>query len=1036
MSSIHLPRGFLSDVASAWLPVLFDAAVKSVVVLGLACAVVWMLRRRSAAARHLVWSLAVASLPALAILSALLPGWNVLPDWAGLPVEPGTPVAAGSEADVVLPDEPLATGSVGVFPSAIPVASASRVEPLPPVDPAPAADGPIVIPPEKVSSANPADQWEIAPSPAAAPPAPDPGVALVGPSQAWDWQAWCFVAWLAGIVVAIAPLGLAMLSLRRVERRAERVNSGPLASLVRRLAAEMRVKRPVRLLLSDRRSMPMQWGVFRPKLLLPASAEAWTSQRLRIVLLHELAHVRRGDCLVQLIARAVCALFWFNPLAWVATRRMQLESEAACDDLTLGAGFEPSDYAEHVLQIASGLQVDVMTGCAAIAMARPSRLEGRLLAILDPKRDRRVVTRTWSALALAGLASVVIPLAMLHAATGEAEKAAAVQEEEDREPERAAADPEAEGPGVVRLSHVDDSAEGKRSLGGSGHAVKFERPKEAKHVTAVQIFASRYGLPEAPDEDFYVYLLDGDQKVIKEVPFAYGMIERGQERWYTLKVPVTEVPERFHVALSFDPHRTKGIYVGIDEGIEVSHSLVGLPEAGFTPVSEAYDWMVRVLMSSDAGAAGDPFALGPVEGPVVSPARPRAEIPESAVRLSYVDDSAEGRRSIAGSGHAVKFERPKAAKYLAAVQIFGSRYGHPEPPREDFYVYLLDQNRELIGAVPFPYGMIRRGRERWYTLMVPATEVPEVFYVAVAFNPHQTKGVYMGLDEGVESSHSYTGLPSRGFQAVTDAYDWMIRAYLVPREEDAPLRGVISQPPAPKPAAPPRPEVEIPEGAIRLSHVGDASEDKRSIGGSGHAIAFTRPADKKRVVAIQMYASRYGLPQPPDEDFHVYLLDQRQNVLKDLTYPYALIERGPMRWYTLEVPAVEVPEDFWVALSFNPHQTKGIYLGLDKNVEKAHSYTGLPSSGFSAVREKSDWMVRVFLLSDADGAHHKAHDEVPLRYAQAAAEVARAELQQAQEANRRHPGTVPPRDMRQLGLALEQARRDVEQAEVAADDKR
>jgi multidrug resistance efflux pump len=143
-----------------------------------------------------------------------------------------------------------------------------------------------------------------------------------------------------------------------------------------------------------------------------------------------------------------------------------------------------------------------------------------------------------------------------------------------------------------------------------------------------------------------------------------------------------------------------------------------------------------------------------------------------------------------------------------------------------------------------------------------------------------------------------------------------------------------------------------------------------------------------------------------------------------------------MRWYTLEVPAVVVPETFSVALSFDPHRTKGIYLGLDKNVEESHSYRGLPQLGFSAVDEKSDWMVRVFLVSDGDGVHHEAYNDVPLRYAEAALEVAHAEVREAEKANRRYPGTVPPSELKRKKLCVELALLDVERAAaVLAGDK-
>ena len=156
----------------------------------------------------------------------------------------------------------------------------------------------------------------------------------------------------------------------------------------------------------------------------------------------------------------------------------------------------------------------------------------------------------------------------------------------------------------IALSHVDNSAEGKKSLGGSGHAVRFERPTEAQQVTGIEIFASRYGYPKPPKEDFHVYLLDGDQKIVADFKYPYAKIARSGMRWYKLPTKPTAVPETFYVALSFNPQRTKGVYLGYDEDVDESHSYIGLPGQGFEPVPEKYDWMVRVKFAA-AATAGD-----------------------------------------------------------------------------------------------------------------------------------------------------------------------------------------------------------------------------------------------------------------------------------------------------------------------------------------------------------------------------------------------------------------------------------------------
>ena len=134
--------------------------------------------------------------------------------------------------------------------------------------------------------------------------------------------------------------------------------------------------------------MPLTWGWWRPVVLLPAEAAQWTAERRRVVLLHELAHVKRWDCLTQTIARIVCALYWINPLVWLAARRMCVERERACDDLVLNSGCRASDYATHLVEIARTFRR--MPQFAGIAMARSPQLQGRIAAIVDASRARRL----------------------------------------------------------------------------------------------------------------------------------------------------------------------------------------------------------------------------------------------------------------------------------------------------------------------------------------------------------------------------------------------------------------------------------------------------------------------------------------------------------------------------------------------------------------------------------------------------------------------------------------------------------------------
>ncbi|HEU4456491.1 MAG TPA: M56 family metallopeptidase, partial [Longimicrobium sp.] len=197
-------------------------------------------------------------------------------------------------------------------------------------------------------------------------------------------------AWALGALAVLARLGIGIAAVRRVAREAEAVEDPAWTELAARLGASVGVRRPVRLLRSASAAMPMTWGALRPAILLPADAEGWDAERRRVVLLHELAHVARRDCLTQVLAEVACALHWFHPGAWLAARRMREEREQACDDRVLAAGARASEYALHLLSVARAYRPPV--SAAALAMARPSQLEGRLRAVLEAERDRSGVT--------------------------------------------------------------------------------------------------------------------------------------------------------------------------------------------------------------------------------------------------------------------------------------------------------------------------------------------------------------------------------------------------------------------------------------------------------------------------------------------------------------------------------------------------------------------------------------------------------------------------------------------------------------------
>ncbi|HEU0138978.1 MAG TPA: TonB family protein [Bryobacteraceae bacterium] len=317
---------------SEWVPLLAGVAVKSAVVLGAAWMAALLLRKQSAAARHVVWTTAFAALLALPLLSVSLPALRVpvAPQW--LPPD--------------LFFETTATLGTSEVPAVQPASTAVNTGSAP---------------------------WRP------------------------NWRLWLAFAWLGGAALSFSHMLVGWIAVQRMRR-----NARPFPAAI---------EGEIDILETMPGSMPAACGLFRPVILLPADAREWSEERRKFVLLHEAAHVRRGDMATHFLARIALSLYWWNPLAWTAWREFLKERERAADDLVLNSGARASDYAAHLLDIARSMQSTAGVAAAAVPMARVSQLEGRLLAILDAGRNRASSGRM-SVVAAALLAAVfVLPVA-------------------------------------------------------------------------------------------------------------------------------------------------------------------------------------------------------------------------------------------------------------------------------------------------------------------------------------------------------------------------------------------------------------------------------------------------------------------------------------------------------------------------------------------------------------------------------------------------------------------------------------------------
>lgn len=341
--------------------------LKASVLLGVAGLATWVFRRAPAAHRHLVWATAVLAVLALPLVGVVTPAWRVT-----VPAE-----VAGLRPDISSAD----VTDIAAGPAAGAAVSAHTGVTEQTGDPA---------------SFEPRSPGRVATSPIS--------TATI-----------LLAAWVLGALLVLLAVAGSLAATIRLARRARKAE-GLVAATAEMLRHHLAIARRVRVLVSPDADMPVTWGAWRPVVLLPAEAAAWSAPRLRAVLAHELAHVARWDWLTQLAARLVCAAHWMNPLAWYAARRLRQERELACDDRVLSLGTPAGDYANDLLQIARGLRGGRITALAGVSMARPSQLAGRLLAVLDPTRARHAVTRRHAAPVAVVAVLVMLPVGAMQLA--------------------------------------------------------------------------------------------------------------------------------------------------------------------------------------------------------------------------------------------------------------------------------------------------------------------------------------------------------------------------------------------------------------------------------------------------------------------------------------------------------------------------------------------------------------------------------------------------------------------------------------------
>jgi beta-lactamase regulating signal transducer with metallopeptidase domain len=335
--------------------------IKGSILMAAAAVAVAVMSRVSAATRHFIWTLTIVGLLALPVIATMLPAWQL-----------AVPIAS-SETD-----------------AAIDVTEPAHVAPA------------------TAATIN---------TRAAVPRVDEDANARLDARLPWPLLLGAIYA--VGALLLFARLLHQWSAARRIVHETRAISDRDWIRALDDCAARMSVRRSVALRRSGIHLMPMTQGTTAPSIVIPADADAWDEDRRRAVLLHELAHVARHDCLTQMLSAIACAAYWFHPAVWYVARRLRIERELACDDRVLAAGAKPDEYAGHLLELAyswSGRHAPTL----AVGMASFDKLEGRMRAVLDPARNRSAPSRRMWVIGAALGAGLLLPLAAMTITTASA----------------------------------------------------------------------------------------------------------------------------------------------------------------------------------------------------------------------------------------------------------------------------------------------------------------------------------------------------------------------------------------------------------------------------------------------------------------------------------------------------------------------------------------------------------------------------------------------------------------------------------------
>lgn len=227
------------------------------------------------------------------------------------------------------------------------------------------------------------------------------------------------VIYITGVAVMTIKLTMDLLQLRQIRRKQVLPIDSAWERHLDKLLLQLQLSRKVKLLISEHVQVPVMIGFLKPLIILPVIMfNNLTAEQLEAILLHELAHIKRNDYLLNIFQSIVETILFFNPFIWLISKNIRIEREHCCDDLVITGKVHPLHYAKALVALEEyRLTVNTLAMAAA---NNKQHLFHRIKRIMEMKTKN--INYTQKSLAVLIIAVGLVSIAWLNPTSAMTEK--------------------------------------------------------------------------------------------------------------------------------------------------------------------------------------------------------------------------------------------------------------------------------------------------------------------------------------------------------------------------------------------------------------------------------------------------------------------------------------------------------------------------------------------------------------------------------------------------------------------------------------